>query len=102
MIGTQILEEAVYTFGPSHQKIKMLEEMAELAKELCKDLDGKGDQEHIAEEMADVELLMDQMVLIYKNEDLIAQYRRKKLNRLNRLIFAEKYPVTPGGKADGK
>lgn len=86
----ELLAEAVYTFGASHQVKKAVEEMAELTKELMKDLDGKGDREHIAEEIADVEITVAQCKLIYKNVALVEKYRTEKLARLRNLIFEER------------
>ena len=44
----EILKDALYHFGYSHQQTKCIEEMSELIKELCKEKDGKGYIEHIA------------------------------------------------------
>lgn len=43
-------------YGLNHQKIKLIEEMAELTQAII-----KGDDAHIAEEMCDVELMMEQV-----------------------------------------
>lgn len=82
-----ILRAAVYSFGEDHQKRKAIEELSELIKELCKDLDGKGKPELIADEMADVGIMMDQLVLIYENEDDVAEHRKAKLDRLENTVF---------------
>ena len=87
----EIIEEAVYTFGASHQKKKAVEEMSELIKELMKDLDGKGNLDHIAEEMADVEITMAQLRYIYSNTELIEKHKQEKLAYVNNLIFEAKY-----------
>lgn len=59
------LQEIVNHYGADHQKDKLFEEMAELQKEVCKEKDGKGDIPHIAEELADVYVMLQQMQLIY-------------------------------------
>lgn len=87
MNETEILFEAIYTFGASHQKRKAVEEMAELIKELMKDMDGKGVPEHIAEEIADTEITIAQLKMIYSNETLVNKYREQKLRYVNNLIF---------------
>lgn len=59
------LQEIIDHYGADHQKDKLFEEMAELQKEVCKEKDGKGNIQHIAEEMADVNIMLQQMQLIY-------------------------------------
>ena len=60
-----ILEKAIEVYGADLQKQVAIEEMAELTKEICKDFRGKGNREHIIEEMADVCILLDQLMIIY-------------------------------------
>lgn len=91
MVEREILREAVYAFGPGHQKMKAIEEMSELIKELCKDMDGKGNKDHIAEEIADVELTIEQLKIIYNNAKAVEEKRKEKTYRLNGLIFEAKY-----------
>ena len=63
-----ILEKAIEVYGADLQKQVAIEEMAELTKEICKDLRGKGNREHIIEEMADVCIMLDQLMIIYDIE----------------------------------
>lgn len=60
-----ILEKAIEVYGADLQKQVAIEEMAELTKEICKDFRGKGNREHIIEEMADVCIMLDQLMIIY-------------------------------------
>jgi hypothetical protein len=76
------LRAAVLTFGARAQKAKAVEEMAELTVELCKDLNGQGSLAHIAEEMADVEIMLEQLKYIYSNTALVYAYRKQKIERL--------------------
>jgi dephospho-CoA kinase len=76
------LRAAVQTFGGNAQKLKAVEEMAELTKELCKDLNGQGSPAHIAEEIADVEIMLEQLKYIYSNTALVYAYRKQKIERL--------------------
>ena len=91
MTDNEILLDAIYTFGPNHQKRKAVEEMSELTKEIMKDMDGKGNMDHIAEEIADTEITLEQLKIIYDNAEDVASFKQEKLNRLQRLIFEEKY-----------
>lgn len=84
-----ILKAAVDTWGESDQTDKMLEEMSELAKALLKlrqwrkaltgYSEGDKHQNDVLEEMADVRIMLDQMVIIHGNTDKI---EAKKLERL--------------------
>ena len=87
----EILKDALYHFGYSHQQTKCIEEMSELTKELCKEKDGQGDMEHIAEEIADVYITLDQMVIYNDIYEKVKQYREKKKERLRYLVFTEQY-----------
>lgn len=52
-------------FGDDKQKMKAIEEMAELTKELCKHLDGADNNNEILEELADVQIMLWQMVEVF-------------------------------------
>ena len=91
MTDNEILLDAIYTFGPNHQKRKAVEEMSELTKEIMKDMDGKGNLDHIAEEIADTEITLEQLKLIYNCAEDVERWTGEKLERLRKLIFEEKY-----------
>ena len=86
-----VLHDALYHFGYNHQATKCIEEMSELTKELCKQKDGADNIDHIAEELADVYITLDQMVIYNDIYEKVKQYREKKLDRLRYLIFTEQY-----------
>ena len=50
--------------------IKAIEEMSELQKELCKTLIGKENRDSLIEEIADVQIMLDQLKLIVSNIEL--------------------------------
>lgn len=77
---TQEIEKAaIEAFGKESQKDIFIEESAELTKELLKERRGEDNLTAILEEMADVEIMLDQMKLIYGSCEEIKQ---KKLLRL--------------------
>ena len=78
-----VLQRALDTWGAEAQTRMVFEEMAELQKELCKWLRGLGDREHIAEEIADVEIMLDQMKLLHNCADECKSWRLRKLGRLS-------------------
>jgi NTP pyrophosphatase (non-canonical NTP hydrolase) len=71
-----IYDQALNHFGIDAQKIKAIEEMAELTQAICKDT-------NIAEEIADVSILLEQLKIVYPDWE---SYKVKKLNRLKSLI----------------
>lgn len=89
----EIFKKALETYGMQAQITMVFEEMSELQKELCKFLRGKNDVEtiaNIAEEIADVEIMLDQMKLLFDIDDDVAGFRERKVLRLaDRLRRAE-------------
>lgn len=78
----EIYRRAFDTYGRLAQMLVCMEEMAELQKELCKNTRGADNVEHIAEELADVQIMTEQMSLLFGCEGLAANYRQMKLERL--------------------
>lgn len=74
---------ALYHYGGQAQITMVFEEMAELQDALCKHLRGRVIMpEHIAEEIADVGIMLDQMATLFELEDEVAQQRAYKIQRL--------------------
>lgn len=78
----KIYREAIELFGNTSQKVMVIEEMSELTKELCKELRDRGNVENIADELADVEITLAQLKMIYNIHDLVNEHRDFKLRRL--------------------
>ena len=78
----QEIERIVDTYGPEAQTLMVFEEMAELQKELCKHARGAYNREAIAEEIADVQIMLEQMIELHGCEDAVLCYKRHKLERL--------------------
>lgn len=74
--------EAVRTYGKQSQLIMAMEEMAELTKELSKSIRGEKNVSAISEEIADVEIMLEQLKIIYGNRAEVDQARGEKLERL--------------------
>lgn len=79
---SKVLQRALDTYGSVLQIVVTMEEMSELQKELCKDLRGQGSLEHIAEEIADVEIMLEQMKMLFCCTDAVRNERRRKVERL--------------------
>lgn len=78
----RILAAAIETWGPEAQTLMVFEEMSELQKELCKSARGKDNRAEIADEIADVEIVIDQMKLLHDCEADVEARRAAKISRL--------------------
>ena len=77
-----ILTAAIVKYGIEAQVLMAFEEMAELQKELCKNHRGKDNADAIADEIADVEIMLDQLKMIFGVEDSVKRHRTYKIVRL--------------------
>lgn len=84
------LWQIIAHFGYKHQKAKTIEELSELEKELVRDINGQGDREHIAEEMADAYIMLAQLMLIYGNRPEVARVVGEKIGRTLERVEAER------------
>jgi pyruvate/2-oxoacid:ferredoxin oxidoreductase beta subunit len=81
-----LLQRAIAKWGEDAQMKMVLEEMSELQKEICKLWRGKDNRDAIAEEVADVEIMLDQLELMLDIQYQVEQYRQKKLRRLQKRL----------------
>ena len=77
-----IYTAAVKKFGKEHQLVLCMEEMAELTKELSKNMRGSKNITNISEEMADVEIMLEQLRVIFGNRSEVDTIEAEKLLRL--------------------
>lgn len=77
-----VFQTALKTWGADAQTVMVFEEMSELQKELCKNARGKNNVEEIAEEIADVQIMLEQMIILHDCEEAVKEYRRSKIERL--------------------
>ncbi len=75
-----VLEKAVETWGETAQTDVMIEEMAELTKEILNHRRGR--ESNISEEMADVYIMLKQLEIIFENEGKVKTFIEAKINRL--------------------
>lgn len=78
----EIYMAALTKWGPVAQTIMVFEEMAELQKELSKCLRGEEVTGNIAEEIADVEIMINKMKELFNIEEEVEAQKQFKLNRL--------------------
>lgn len=104
--GGAVLLDALEHYGERAQVDMMLEEMAELSKALLKLRRAQKFREpgqwllmeDVAEEIADVQIVLDQMKMLYPMWD---GFRRKKLQRLEERIEKERQADADEGRTAG-
>lgn len=77
---------ALITYGEETQCVVAIEELSECAKEICKVLRGKGDAEHLAEEIADVQICMEQMIYLFGIQEDVERWMDSKVKRLDKKL----------------
>lgn len=82
MSDREVYRTAINKCGIEAQVMMVFEEMSELQKELCKYSRGKNNRNEIAEEIADVEIMLEQMEEFFKCESLVEIWKHEKLKRL--------------------
>lgn len=84
-----IYEQALAHYGGEMQTMVCIEEMSELQKELCKHARGAKNVDAIAEEIADVQIMLTQMMILHNCELKVSEEKRRKLIRLAARIKQE-------------
>ncbi|WP_207713253.1 hypothetical protein [Clostridium cochlearium] len=85
----EIYKKAITKYGLYAQIDMVFEEMSELQKELCKFKRGKSNISNIAEEIADVKIMLEQMALAFDIEDKVELQKDLKIKRLEERIKGE-------------
>lgn len=83
-VREKILRAAIDRYGRGAQRDKAIEELSELIRALAR----SDDHENIAEEMADVRIMLDQLEIIYGNHRKVRAYEMRKLKRLDGIVHA--------------
>lgn len=92
LLNNKTLILAVEKWGKDSQVDMSVEEMSELIKALLKERrnDGGADKSarlgHIAEEMADVFIMLNQLIIIFNNKNKVQECIEYKIRRLEKLI----------------
>lgn len=82
----KLYQEVLAVYGAEAQTRMYFEESAELQKELCKHARGRGSRHAIAEEIADVRIMLEQMERLHDCAELVEQFIAYKLDRLARTL----------------
>lgn len=79
----KVYEQAINLYGAEAQIHMVLEEMSELTKELCKSFRPGGTTlDKIADECADVTIMLEQLRIIFDMNDQVCEHMDKKIERL--------------------
>ena len=82
-----IYERAIEAYGKDMQLTVAVEELSELIKEICKYKRGADNIDHIAEEVADCYIMLEQVAIIFDIPNrAINEVAEAKLARLERRI----------------
>ena len=84
-------KEHIYTlalakWGKKTQAMMFMEEASELIKELSKNLRGEKNVDRIAEEIADVEIMTEQLLSMFDCRSKVLKFKREKLIRLRERV----------------
>ena len=79
----KVYNKAADAYGADMQLVVALEELSEVQKEICKMLRNKGSLEHLAEEVADATIVLEQVRNIFFINDRVCEYMDAKVTRLN-------------------
>lgn len=77
------LKRALDTYGVDMQQIVAMEELAELQKEISKHLRGADNLDHMAEEIADVKIMLEQLMMAFRLRDPVETWVTRKMARLS-------------------
>lgn len=78
----EIYLKLIQKFSVENQCVVAVEELSELQKEVCKMLRKIGNVHNLAEEIADVQIILEQLVLIYNCESEVVLLKQQKLQRV--------------------
>ena len=80
---TELFARVIEHYGKDLQTIIAIEEMTELTKILTKQLRGSGNREHIAEEMADIYICLQQLKIMYDiSDEVVEKWIKWKTERI--------------------
>ena len=82
----KILHDAIQTYGKNSQVDKAIEEMSELTKALLKERQNNGSVDDIIEEIADVHIMLWQLLLIFEADWAVDDFIDYKIKRLEKRL----------------
>ena len=82
-----ILKKALDVWGEKAQMLMVVEEMSELIKEILKNVNrSKNNIDEIAEETADVEIMLEQLKENYRIAEKVKTYKEEKIKLIEQRL----------------
>ena len=85
----KVYTNALIRYGDQKQMIVAVEELSECSKEICKILRGGEDYRHLAEEIADATIMLEQLRLMFNLNEAVCEQMDRKVQRLDRNLQKE-------------
>lgn len=82
----KVYGQALDSFGTVTQLVVGIEELSEIQKEICKALRGEDNLQHLAEEVADATIMLEQLRLIFDINEEVGGIMDEKVERLRENI----------------
>lgn len=102
MTSKETMYKAINTYGVENQMIKTVEELSELSQALCKSIvrlnytkektslvDDLKSVDNIFEEIADVEIMLEQCKIMFQCDKEVNEWKQKKIERLEKRLDGE-------------
>ena len=83
----KVYANAIVAYGERNQMIVAIEELSECQKEICKFLRGEGDVVHLAEEIADATICLEQMRYFLGLNEEVCEWMDSKIKRLDKKLL---------------
>lgn len=91
----KVYTNALVRYGEETQLVVALEELSECQKEICKFLRGYGNAGHLAEEVADAMICLEQVVYIFGIREMVDIQMDRKVARLDDNLRKEAFVHGP-------
>lgn len=78
----KVYTKALIAYGDRMQMTVAVEELAERQKEICKILRGGENFPHLAEEIADATIMLEQLRIMFNINEQVCEYMDQKVRRL--------------------
>ena len=83
----KVLKRALNFWGEKAQMLMVVEEMSELTKEILKNINrGKNNIDELAEETADVEIMLEQLKENYNIAEKVEAYKKDKIKLIEQRL----------------
>lgn len=87
----RVYMNALITNGDKVQMTKAVEELGECIQAICKVMIGGENFDHLAEEVADATIVLEQMRLLFNINDRVCEYMDAKVLRLDEKLKEGKH-----------